>query len=286
MHNDVLRELYKRFDLKAREGVGGRQFKYVPTEDIVNRMNEVFKGNWSTEVRDVEVVEDQVLMNVRVCVTDSDGRTYCHEGYASHPLARYSSGVNKDKIIDIGNSYKSAMSKAIKTACTKWGVALYLEGGSEDSDDKDMPSSTEIPTAAPETSVKPKPIASDIPTSINPAGVPTGPPMGSDIPKNTNEPVFTNENVVPLETTVMDVPFNTQPDSETKEQPIEDAVEKVTLVQKVAIETVMDVNDIKFSDLVAKALKGKTLPPTIDDVTYLDAVTIIQYGNHLRPGQN
>jgi len=283
MHNDVLRELYKRFDLKAREGVGGRQFKYVPTEDIVNRMNEVFKGNWSTEVRDVEVVEDQVLMNVRVCVTDSDGRTYCHEGYASHPLARYSSGPNQGKVMDVGNSYKSAMSKAIKTACTKWGVALYLEGGSEDSDDKDVPSSTEIPTVAPEVTVKPSPIVPDIPTGINPAGVPTGPPMSSDIPKNTNEPVFTNENVVPLEATVVDVPFNAQ----SEKAPAENPVEKATLVQKVAIETVMDVNDIKFSDLVAKALKGRDdLPPTIDDVTYLDAVTIIQYGNHLRPGQN
>jgi hypothetical protein len=79
-----------------------------------------------------------------------------------------------------------------------------------------------------------------------------------------------------------DVPFNNQT-QEVKE----DSVEKLTSVQKVAIETVMSVNNLKFDELVNKALQRQgTLPPKIDDVSYLDAVTIIQYGNHLRPTQD
>jgi len=84
-----------------------------------------------------------------------------------------------------------------------------------------------------------------------------------------------------------DIPFNNQPQEEVIENYVENSVEKLTSVQKVAIETVMSVNDLKFDELVNKSLQRKdNLPPTIDDVNYLDAVTIIQYGNHLRPVQD
>jgi hypothetical protein len=83
-----------------------------------------------------------------------------------------------------------------------------------------------------------------------------------------------------------DIPFNNQP-QEVKEDYVENSMEKLTSVQKVAIETVMSVNNLKFDELVNKALQRQdNLPPKIDDVSYLDAVTIIQYGNHLRPMQD
>lgn len=294
MQNEVLKELAKPFDLKARQGVGGKTFKYVPSEDIVDRMNKVFQGNWSTEVIKEQIIEDQILMCVRVSVTDNDGKKiYWHEGYASHPLARYTSGPNEGKIMDVGNSYKSAMSKAIKTACTKWGVALYLEGRDEDSDDKDMPSAGEITTVATSIPNIPRERRTEAaPLNIPAYDIPISQPTYSNTKpvtatRNVAKPVFTNENIVPSDIPIMDVPFNVQPKREVKENPIESPVEKLTSVQQVAIESIMENRNIRFNDLVAQALKGKgTLPPTINDVTYLEAVAIIQYGNHLRPGQN
>ena len=83
------------------------------------------------------------------------------------------------------------------------------------------------------------------------------------------------------------MPFNNQSQEEVKENYVENPVEKLTSVQKVAIETVMSVNNMKFDELVSKALQREdALPSKIDDVSYLDAVTIIQYGNHLRPMQD
>jgi hypothetical protein len=311
MHKDVLEKLEKPFKLKAREGVGGKIFKYVPSEDIVDRMNKIFIGNWSTEVISSEIVEDSVLVCVRVYVTDNTktDKVYYHDGYASHFLARYTGGINKGKIIDVGNSYRSAVSKAIKTACTRWGVALYLEGNESPSSDDDSNDVTataaEFTPASSKTVVTPA-IPSDIPMVPNvgdpvevrnpekmerPRPWPDPPEMKveKDVVKTATNPIFTDDTIMPSSPTaenMPDIPFNNQP-QEVKEDYVENSMEKLTSVQKVAIETVMSVNNLKFDELVNKALQRQdNLPPKIDDVSYLDAVTIIQYGNHLRPMQD
>lgn len=263
MHLDILKELEAPFKLKARKGVGGKIFKYVPSEDIIDRMNKVFLGNWDTEVTDAKIIEDQILMCVRVYVTDNiKGATYWQEGYASHPIARYTSGQNQGKIIDIGNAYKSAMSKAIKTACTRWGVGLYLEEGEASGADPVIPT-----TGNPE----PPP---GIKQSKFEASM-AGPPM--DVPVAGNPPAAKKAAPGP-----MDVPFNNEDNSIVGA--VNEDMEKLTSVQKVAIETVMSTKNIKFKPLMEQALKGRPdIPASINDVSYLDAVTIIQYGNHLTP---
>jgi hypothetical protein len=282
MDTDVLKELESPFKLKAREGVGGKVFKYVPSEDIVNRMNKVFEGNWSTEVMSSEIVEDNVLMCVRVYVsvnTQANSEVYYHDGYASHPLARYGGGANQGKIIDVGNSYRSAASKAIKTACTRWGVALYLEGSDNPIDEKAGAPKTVLESAAP-LDVKASP---DIPQVITPTK--TNPAIESS--NVDSESVFTEGNVVPMEN-IESGPFNNQ-DGQNKEvvqggPPHDEAVEKATLVQKAAIDSIMSTKSVKFDVLVAQALKRESnLPLKIEDVSYLDAITLIQYGNHLEP---
>jgi len=323
MHKDVLKELAKPFNLKARKGVGGKIFKYVPSEDIVDRMNKVFSGNWSTEVMSSDIVEDNILVCVRVYTTDhSNNKIYYHDGYASHPLTRYTSGDNKGKIIDVGNSYRSAVSKAIKTACTRWGVALYLEEN-EDSNSEVTATATDFTPQF--TKTKETPItksemtaaATDIdfvpildipiqPTNSvvkpknpekmeRPMPWPDPPEIDTmkaekNVYKTDTNPIFTNDTIVASQAFVgnmPDIPFNNQPQEEVKENYMENSVEKLTSVQKVAIETVMSVNNMKFEELVNKALQREgTLPSTIGDVNYLDAVTIIQYGNHLRPMQD
>jgi hypothetical protein len=259
-------------------------------------MNKVFAGNWSTEVRTVNDIEDQILMCVRVYVNDGT-REYWHDGYASHPLARYTSGPNNGKIMDVGNSYKSAMSKAIKTAVSKWGVALYLEEDTNTSTGMDVPLVTpnsptfttdeavpmpDIPVV-PNQNTVPKPIAGPPVEgpSVNSAPVKNGPPVSGQPPINDpgkpsrfQPPVFTVEN--------NEIPINK---TETFDIPNADAggVEKLTSVQKVAIETLMSMNNLSFDDVLQQALnRANNLPASLDDVSYLDAVTIIQYGNNLR----
>jgi hypothetical protein len=128
MNEEILKELYETFNLKERVGTGGMKFKYVPNEDVINRMNKVFKGNWSTKVMDKDIVDDQVIVEVQVDVIDPDTNVeHIHTGFGSQQIMRYNSGPNAGKIIDIGNAYKGALAKAIVNACTRWGVGLFKE---------------------------------------------------------------------------------------------------------------------------------------------------------------
>jgi len=68
MHEDTMKELYKMFKLSTRQGAGGMTFKYVPNEAVINRMNEVFKGDWSTKINFRDIVDDQVIVEVEVSV--------------------------------------------------------------------------------------------------------------------------------------------------------------------------------------------------------------------------
>ena len=275
MHEDILKELYKPFVLKARKGAGGKVFNYVPSDDIVDRMNTVFKGNWTTEVLEAKIIEDQVLIRVRVSAMD-EGVFYHHEGYASQPIARYTFGDNEGKVIDIGNSYKSAMSKAIKTAVAKWGVALYLTE-KEASAVPTAPASSQSWNPQDAYTVDKAP-----PLNVPIVNVPSGPPMPNPPAPNPQvNKVFTDTNVVEPPATPPATGF-TPPSQEMLQ--VEN--EYVTSVQKVAIETIMSVHNMDFNTLVAKAL-GRTedLPELIDKVKYQDAVKLIQYGNNIQAVQ-
>ncbi len=294
MHEKTLEELYKTFKLKARAGQGGKTFKYVPSSDIMDRMNKIFKGNWSTEVVKSEIIGDQVLVLVRVMAKDPNeegGIVYFHEGYASHPLAKFSGGAKQGQIIDAGNSYRSAMSKAVKAAVTKWGVGLYLEGDDSESTTTEeaaptgpvgynpppatRPENPVIPPKAPvvakttaSTSVPPS-VGADI-SYIPPVETTKAPPMNAP-------PVFTNEEPI-VEATF------TPPITADTAVAVEVGTEDMTPVQKVAIETILLSHGMDFPTLASKAIVDRTdnLPTSIEGrVDYHDAVKIIQYGNNI-----
>jgi len=300
MHDNILKELYQPFNLKARSGVGGKTFKYAATNDIVDRMNKVFKGEWSTELISSEIVDNQILILVRVSVKDDKGHVHFHDGYASQQIMKYTSGINTGKIIDLGNLYRSAMSKAIKTAVARWGVGLYLEGeeSSSDSVQSDMtflpntgtvsynpppvnaPENSHIPPNSPPINTPPVtgPVAEPVVNTPPVVNTFDGPPVGGP-PINTSveQPVFTSVNPEPIPDMVP--PVVNIPQANNREN--------LTDVQKVAIETIMSVHSLTFPGLAAKALERlDNLPQSLDVVSYSDAVKMIQFGNNLRPGQS
>jgi len=186
MNELILEELYKTLPLKERQGTGGMRFKYIPNENVIDKMNKVFKGNWSTNVTYKEIIEDQLIMEVLVTVSDPDTEVqFSHTGFSSQPIARYKEGVNAGKIVDLGNIYKSALAKAIVNACTRWGVGLFKETNVYGTDDVvSTPSVPAAPVGVPPVSVNvssPPPIAAPI------AAPPVAPP---------NVPVIPNQRVV------------------------------------------------------------------------------------------
>lgn len=289
MKKDVLESLAKPFALKERKGVAGKIFKYVASGDIIERMNTVFHGNWNVELIESKIVEEQLLVLVRVSV-DDEGSLFYQDGYASYPIFRFTSGENKGKIIDIGNSYRSAMTKAIKTSCSRWGVALFLEESTVSVDNSDVPAST-VTDTPPYIPTEPAQAVPDVPTPVVPVNNPEkmeSPHPWPDSPPDlsVDEPVFTNNNVVAPDSGNFPSNVEVPPLTGVEVSEPTETAEILTPVQKVAIESLMSVNKIKFKDLFMKAIPGQEAPPSIEVISYLDAVKLIQCGNHLRPVSN
>jgi len=212
MHETILEELYKTFPLKERQGTGGMRFKYIPNENVIDRMNQVFKGDWSTEVTHKEIIEDQLLIEVVVTVLNPDnGMLFSHTGFSSQPIARYKGAVNTDKIVDIGNIYKSALAKAIVNACTRWGLGLFKEANVYNVDEIN----SEVPPVV--TTQAPPPLPPINPAPVSVSAVNISPPVPVNVPTPApvpNIPVIPTQKVVTNSTTltqtIPQIPVNAQ----------------------------------------------------------------------------
>lgn len=222
MDERIMKKLYETFRLSTRQGQGGMTFKYVPNEDVINRMNEVFKGNWSTTIKDKDVVDDQVVVEVEVSVFDPDGGIkYSHTGFGSQQIMRYNSGPNQGKIIDIGNAYKGALAKSIVNACTRWGVGLFKERNPYGMDNITMVAesqedSAKVPVMAPPVApaAAPPAPASNIPVQPTPQPAQVAQP----VPVAQAAPVPPAAPVAPVVSAPASVPvpeMSTQPVVET-----------------------------------------------------------------------
>lgn len=120
MKNEIL---YRGFDnIPSRQGRGGT-YSYIRWQDIADRMNEAFGTLWSSEVKFQDVINENVIVRVQVSVFDRETGTFSkQEGFGGAP---------HDSRSEAGNPFKAAYSKALKDACKKWGLALYLEEESD-----------------------------------------------------------------------------------------------------------------------------------------------------------
>lgn len=289
MKNDLIEKLYASFDLKEREGLGGMRFKYISSKDIIDRMNKVFGGCWSTTVTSQKRMDDFVVVRVSVLVFDQEtDRVFTHDGYGSSPIARYTSGQRSGQIINLGNAYKAAAADAIKNACKKWGVGLYLEeapeeeggpfgsptgGGPGPSPNKSQPMPDMTPPPFPAENEPPTTPAQAAPKPDVKMAVPDIPTVG-DVPPDEGVPTV----AMPSGPAPTDITQSTEHD-------------KITDVQKVAIQGLLQIKAAAFGDtpeeerfpkLVVDAL-GRTdnLPRKVEDLSYQDAVTVIKYGNEI-----
>ena len=111
--------LYRGFEnIPTRRGRGGT-YSYIRWQDVADRMNEAFGTLWSSEVTFQDVINDNVIVRVKVSVFDVETKTFSRqEGFGGAP---------HDTNMEAGNPFKAAYTKALKDACKKWGVGLYLE---------------------------------------------------------------------------------------------------------------------------------------------------------------
>lgn len=297
MDEQIMAKLYEPLPTYKRQGGGGMSYKYVKSSDVVDRMNKVFNGQWSTRVIKSEIIEDYALVHVTVTVTDVDNRLdYSHDGYGSSPVARFNSGPKEGKVIDIGNSYKSALSTAVRNACTRFGVGLFLDadhwtedgtgGGTPASTGGGMPSrpstapykesgdipptfpgsaaQTEAPDALPPTTPAP-PAASAVPAVPTVPPVETAPPV-VNVPTTLPPKVAAPEvEAKPPAMPKIPTPSNSMPKppstggASAMSATNSGPASTITDVQMAALDALLNLRDVKYEDLAQAAFAENKL---------------------------
>jgi len=295
MNAQILEKLYEDLPVDIKQGAGN--FKYIKTRYVLDRLNQVFEGRWSAQVINHQIVDNEVLLWIRLTVVGEDKIEYSQDGFGS--ARRF------DKI-DIGNTYKSAKSKAIKDAVKAWGIGLFIEEpGRRVTTEATNVSTTSMnmPVSNPAGNVPP-------PASTNVEMQQTMPSMGNPPTMNASSMPPTEvvvNNTMPnnninqpnVEESSSNLPSFTTPDTgyaEPISAPAQDMNRPpspheannegmmATLVQKTAIQTRLEATGQTFSELMDEVVTNMNLnpaekPETLDDLTYETAMAIAAYKN-------
>ena len=247
-----LKKLYKEFEnVGDRPGLGGKKFKYIKGAEVIHRLNEVFGGIWSLEIKDVITEKDDILVHVRLTVPneyDSD-KIIIKEQFGSATLKRYDSGPRKGQVVDYGNAFKSATTDGIKKAASLLGVGLYLY-------DLDNPIGLENGFDEGEV-VVPKS------TPVLPVHTEPTPPPFEEFTPPTEEPVVPN----------LELPTESAPTEENPES------SNITDIQKCAIENMSKMKDTTIEEVI-KTVVGEDKP--LDQLSYTEAAAAIKHVNTLK----
>ena len=280
MDQETLNKLYEDFVIEVKPGKGA--FKYVRTRHILDRMNRTFDGNWGTHIISHSEIGDEILILAAVYIYDDAGNIIAQQqGFGS---AKKFSGV------ELGNTYKSATSKAIKSAVRNWGVALFLEEGEiiEPSVNTSGVQTGKAPSAMP-----------NFTNTVQSQAVPSMPSMPS-MPSSGKPPVEQSTMSMPS-TPVQDVPkmpsmpnisssTTTQTGSlpsmpvATPEASVHNegnAQESITHVQKVAIMSRLAGKGKTFEEICMEfyADRPAEYVDSIDKMSYHDALALVSFLN-------
>jgi len=127
---DIKRELRKatpKKERRTRAGPGGMKLTYAPWSYVADRLNEVFGPNWSFEsIVEPKMQNGEVIVGIRLLTPLGHQDAFGGHRYQSNnPNASYADAL------------QSAMSKALRRAAARWGVALDLYRSDEETRDED-----------------------------------------------------------------------------------------------------------------------------------------------------
>lgn len=286
MEQETMDKLYEDFNIEIKPGKGA--FKYVRTRHILDRLNKAFNGNWGTHIVSHSIIEDEVLVLASVYIYGDNGQVIAQQqGFGS---------AKKFPGVELGNVYKSATSKAIKSAVRNWGVALFLEEGDAGSETTNQyqsgKSTVAMPSTSPSTSAMPS-MPSATPTS-KPSVPSTMPSMGTSTSNPTSGMPIEAPTPSSLPSTTMPgTPFE-QPNVPTELPPMTatpgktmpvmgvSAQTNITAVQKVAILSKMSAKGTTFEEL-SKDFYSKRPDSisvdSIDEMSYTDALDLVSFLN-------
>ncbi|MBV5347769.1 hypothetical protein JZU46_06110 [bacterium] len=296
MEQETLDKLYEDFAVEIKPGKGA--FKYVRTRHILDRMNKAFKGNWGTHIVSHSIIDDEVLVLASVYIYNDEGHILAQQqGFGS---AKKFGGV------ELGNIYKSATSKAIKSAVRNWGVALFLEEGDTGSDysSNQATKATPIPSAMPQApkSSTGTPAMPSMPSTSASVGTPSSMPSNSGMPSMPSVGAAmpmpqTGTVTANVATTFPGTPIASPKVDEAStftELPTmtatpgkmptagTDAQTSITSVQKVAISSRIAAKGSTFEDISKDFYANRPNSTPVNDLadmTYTDALDLVSFLN-------
>ncbi len=297
--------LYKNFEnIPTRKGRGG-VYPYVRWQDVADRMNEVFGTNWSSEVLFQDIIGTNVIVRVRVSIVDPEkGVFFTQEGFGGAP---------NDASAEAGTPFKSAYSKALKDACKKWGIGLYLD----EDDDNSVPASSipsgymgkevGVPPTTPfvKDNVEYTKTASPIPSiptptqtaPVNsmplPSSIGGGMPLPPGVAMGDSSTVVVKEAPISQMATMPSVPPmpSTPPVISSKDNAPTSKVGTINTgepdcisdVQRAALQSILSIKGVEYESLAKEAFEFNGLSispiPEPDKLSYQEAVYVIKFGN-------
>jgi len=94
-------------------------YPYIPAAAIRDRLNKTFNCLWDTIILSEKVIDEEtVLLKLRLVVGAGEEGVIRKEAFGSATIQKFSSGINKDKPVNLGDAYNNAVMDAIK-ACSK-----------------------------------------------------------------------------------------------------------------------------------------------------------------------
>lgn len=290
--------LYEKFAaVPTRPGRGGT-YSYIKWQDVADRMNKIFGINWSSEVVYQDVIGTNVVVRVRVTVSDSvTNNKFSQEGFGGAPM---------DDRQEAGNPFKAAYSKALKDACKKWGIGLYLDeefdsGASSDAQVIQNKPSSSIPmspntapavpteSAVPAVPTAPKTVVPGVvQTPKNTVPVSNIPPTGivppSNIPPTNTVTVPIKQVKVEQKTSVTPEVPNIPPQHTSKAPEIAGDRVGISDVQKAALHSIISIQGVEYNQLVKEAFTLNNIElsgdaPLMEELSYKEAVMVVKHGS-------
>jgi hypothetical protein len=128
MNRELLEKPFDKEQIKQRKGNFGEMIDYVETHAVIQRLNDVFDGQWSFEILSQENNGSQVMVLGKLT---AEGVSKCQFGCSS-----ITTSSKTGEIISLGDDWKAAGSDALKKSASLFGIGLHLYGA----DRKDQPS--------------------------------------------------------------------------------------------------------------------------------------------------
>lgn len=262
LNEKICDKLNKPVPTHTRQGQGGT-FSYHKGSDVIRRLNEAFSHCWSSEKLETEVVEDQVLMLVALSVF-IDGDTVMHHGYGSADIAR---GRGNSKIMNIGNTYKSAFTNALKKAAEQFGIGL------EDESTVSNKPAPNYKSARPPAQQAPQTQRTEMPSRPVMASRPAMAPRGDTPPSPTEAPPAPLWSSTPKTSAVVPPPDSPPP----MVAPISSS-DLVSPTQEHALKRLASMKNLTEKEMVTGALpdSGKLF---FKDLLRSEASVVIKYTN-------